>query len=443
MADIRRALEERRRDFAPAPGGFERLVRRRQRRVRYRRIEAGALALVVVAAGGVGVARVLARLGEQPHPAGPTIDASNVRDLRPGWTATVAGPRIPVQPAVSGGLVYVSSDRSVEAFRTTCGAAGTSCSPAWIGVTGQTAEGQAPSAPVVADGMVFVASDRLYAFPARCGTGGHTCSPLWTSREHRWPFANVAVGNGLVYVGAERLYAFSTRCPVSHCGALWETEPEGFQPPSAGAGMVFASSGVLLAYRAGCATPCSPAWRGQVPTLSPPALSEPGQGDLVYVTSGDTLYAFPVNCRPAHGGTCPPAWTGTPQPGVDLGAPVVGGGLVYVGGDRLYAFAEECARGGGTCPLTWMGPVQSGPEGTQSWAGSAPAIANGVVFAATDRVYAFRAHCAGGGSVCAPLWVGPATPSGYGLSSPTIAGGAVYAVSAQGVLYTYALSSGA
>jgi outer membrane protein assembly factor BamB len=441
MADLRRALEERRNDFAPAPGGYERLVRRRERRARYRRIEGAALALAVLAVGAVAVARVVAGLGTGPTPGNGTIDASNVGRLRLAWTATLDGPRIPVAPAVANGVVYASSMTSVEAFPASCGNERT-CRPDWVGTTGVTTSGQGPSAPVVANGLVFVASDRLYAFPVGCGTGGAACAPLWTSKEHGWPFSNVAVADGVVYVGADRLYAFSEQCPRSRCFARWVSVQRDFQPPAAGDGLVFASSGVVLAYRADCAaSPCSPAWQGTAGTLAPPALSGSGTRGSVLVTWGDTLYAFPVACRPGADARCAPEWTATPEPGGELGPPIVGGRLVYVGGTRLYAFTEGCASGGEACSPTWKGPLQSGPAGTQSWAGSAPAVANDVVFASTDRLYAFRARCET--SVCRPLWVGPATPEGFGLSTPAVAGNTVFAVSAQGALYAYALSPSA
>src|SRR5207249_1337194 len=100
-----------------------------------------------------------------------------------------------------------------------------------------------------------------------------------------------------------------------------------------------------------------------------------------------------------------PDWTASVGSPSNRSQPIWANGIVYVGGDRLYAFPEFCRRDGGVCgkPI-WVGPVEPSYRSV-GW--STPAVVDGVVFSATDLPWAFPATCATGGQTCQPLWVGP------------------------------------
>jgi outer membrane protein assembly factor BamB len=447
MSDLRRALEERRRDFVPAPGGFERLARRQRHKIRRRRIEAGVLALLIAVGGTWAVFRAVGGL-TKPEPNPSVIDASNVGDLRLAWTAPIGNPRIPAPPIVAGGTVYVSSDSGVMGFPLSCGSRLPTCVPLWSGHTGPSTGGQPPSAPVVSNGVVYVSSDRLYAFPARCGTGDTVCKPLWTSSGSPWPFSGVAVENGTVYVGADHLYAFPAVCHTATCGPLWVSPKAvgspGFYTPTISRGVVYAASGDgLFAFPTKCGAKgsvCQPLWKFRFDNLGQPAALD----GRLYVVGGiaardrsANLEAFPARCSDLR--TCRPEWTASPGPGNALSPPVVADGEVFVSADRLYAFSTDCASGGRTCRPLWIGPTQARPGSTTPWSWTAPVVYGGLVFASTDRVYAFTTNCARGGKVCRPSWVGPPVPHGFGLSTPVVSEGGVVADSARGTLYAYEL----
>jgi outer membrane protein assembly factor BamB len=125
----------------------------------------------------------------------------------PLWKGTAGS--LSVSPAaVAGGTVFVSAqDGALYAFRASgCGAP--TCSPLWIGLM---QGGGASSPPSVANGLVFAGSldDRLHAFSAR-GCVGAVCQPLWTAPLTGEPLTTPVVANGSVLVGTtdRRLHAY-------------------------------------------------------------------------------------------------------------------------------------------------------------------------------------------------------------------------------------------
>ena len=153
---------------------------------------------------------------------------------------------------------------------------------------------------------------------------------------------------------------------------------------------------------------------------------------VVYVT-GDRLYAF----NATTGATL---WSVVA--GIGGGSPTVANGVVYVSGDRLYAFdATSGAQlwsattgAGGEPPAVANGVVYvtgdrlyafNATSGTQLWSAtigvgaSSPAVANGVVYVTGDRLYAFNATSG------MQLW---SAAIGVGGSSPAVANGVVYVV---------------
>jgi outer membrane protein assembly factor BamB len=123
-----------------------------------------------------------------------------------------------------------------------------------------------------------------------------------------------------------------------------------------------------------------------------------------------------------------PTWTAVTSRFV-YAAPVVAGGVLYVGADdqKLYAFdatgSTNCSGNPKTCAPLW----------TAAAGGSvnlSPAVANGVVYigARDGKLYAFDAagttNCGGTPKTCSPLWTG-ATGAAV-TTSVTVANGVVY-----------------
>jgi outer membrane protein assembly factor BamB len=285
------------------------------------------------------------------------------------------------------------------------------------------------SSPVVSNGVVYVGSfdHKLYAFDAagamNCTAGPpKTCGPLWTAATNGLVSSSPAVANGIVYVGSfdYHLYAFDAAGSMNCTGVL-------------------------------PAKTCAPLWiattNGELG--SSPAIAK----GLVYVPTGDTLYAFDaagsVNCT---GGpptkTCSPRWTASLNSGNYRSSPAVANGVVYVGsaGHELYAFdaggTKNCVGGPPTktCVPLWTGTA--GPIGFSS-----PAIQNGIVFIGDidGDLNAFdatgHANCTGGPptKTCAPLWAGPTTANVSMSSSPAPVGAVVYVGSNDGKLYAFGL----
>lgn len=98
MANVRTHLEQMRNHFAPRPGGFERLVARRDRRVRTQRVVAASVALALSAGLFVGLWN-LWNVNPMPSSPGPGPDR--------GLTIQVGGS--PVDVAMGEGSVWVAT----------------------------------------------------------------------------------------------------------------------------------------------------------------------------------------------------------------------------------------------------------------------------------------------------------------------------------------------
>jgi PQQ-like domain len=126
-----------------------------------------------------------------------------------------------------------------------------------------------------------------------------------------------------------------------------------------------------------------------------------------------------------------------------FGPPVVSNGVVYAGSSsarntsgNLEAFdaigATNCSGSPNQCSPLWTG--STGPI-----IGSAPAVANGVVYIASTEstastipptLYAFDAggvtNCSGTPKVCQPLWTAPLSTGDIHVESPNVTNGVVY-----------------
>ena len=365
------------------------------------------------------------------NPTESAISAGNVSGLVQRFAAgtPVTGfPRAYSPPAVANGLVYVGSpDSGLYALDAATGAV------RWTAPTVSTGY-----SPAVANGIMYVAAGGgLYALDATSG------ALRWTAQTSDDPWSSPAVANGVVYVGTK----VSLDALDATTGALRWTAPTGsmVSSPAVNNGVVYASAGQNL--YAFDATTGSMRWASLVGSgPSSPAVVN----GVVYVVSGDLLWAVDA----ANGLALWVGRVGnTSAPAVANGVVYVGGGPLYafdatvnancsdLPGFPTWPFAPK------SCEPLWTAP-------TLGYALS-PAVANGVVYLSSTSVspdcnwewceiqsaaQAFDAtgnmNCSGTPKVCAPLWndnIGDA----WSPSSPAIANGVVYIPSDR--LYAYAL----
>jgi len=154
------------------------------------------------------------------------------------------------------------------------------------------------------------------------------------------------------------------------------------------------------------------AWRAPLPHQSGPMVVS--DGVVVSVTDMEGLQsgrpveieAFPTTGCDRVGATCAPMWTAAiPESGLVPNGPAVAGGMVFVPGDRLYAYPLRCRTDGGICAPSWTGTVGDG-------AASQPVVDGTNVYVATysGSVYAFPLSCdrtVSAGGRCAPAWRSP------------------------------------
>jgi serine/threonine-protein kinase len=348
---------------------------------------------------------------------GETNCAGDPKTCDPLWTASPAGPSDDFgDPAVVGGVVYVSSvdpgggaGDALYAFdaagETNCSGDPKACGPLWTAPIGA----DVFSSPTVAGGIVYVPSDDglVYAFDAagntNCSGTPKACAPLWTAtlagnnQNHSSP----AVAGGVLY---------ATTAHVAPTGE----EASGVS--------AFDAAGATNC--SGTPKACTPLWTARLPdddATLPPAVAN----GVVYVV--DKLGR--VNALDANTGTT--LWI-APADATFASLLAVANGRVYVGsghnGVRAFdaAGTTNCSGSPKTCTALWTGAT-GGPVGAAS-------VAHGVVYVGSfDRkLYAFDAagggpNCSASGTVCFPLWT--ATTGGAILSSPAVANGGIYVAS--------------
>jgi outer membrane protein assembly factor BamB len=330
-------------------------------------------------------------------------------------------------PAVANGLVYVGSPNSgLYALDAATGAL------RWTALT----PGTVSYSPAVANGVVYVSAGAgLWALDATNG------ALRWTAHTSDEPRSSPAVANGVVYVGTK----VSLDALDAATGALRWTAPIGSRvsSPAVDNGVVYVSvdDGTLYAFDAATGS-----IRWVFPLGSSPSSPAVVNG-VVYATSSDWLLA--VDSATGLALWAAP-YGGTQAPAVANGVVYVVGS-----GGRLYAFDATASANCSDLPgfPTWpFAPKSCEPLWRAPTLGvaSSPAVANGVVYLSSTSLspgyeiqsaaQAFDAagngNCSGTPKVCAPLWtdnIGDAWPP----SSPAIANGVVYMPSDR--LYAYAL----
>jgi outer membrane protein assembly factor BamB len=183
--------------------------------------------------------------------------------------------------------------------------------------------------------------------------------------------------------------------------------------PAVDNGVVYASSyGNLYAIDAASGTKLWSASVGGAQVASPAVIAN----GVVYILATDTqLHAFNAT-------TGSELWS--VGVGTGFSTPAVANGVVYIGSNdgKLYAFNAT------TGSEVWAAPVGAWPQSSAS-----VAVANGVVYIATDKLYAFNA------TTGSELWSDPVRVPN---STPAVANGVVYIFSTDATLHAFNATTG-
>jgi len=234
----------------------------------------------------------------------------------------------------------------------------------------------------------------------------NTGALLWSYQVGGW-VGTPAVVNGVVYVGG---LDYVDALDASTGALLWQV----FVPNNDYwfSSRVAVANGVVYAgteYQGLLALDASTgALLWQYPanlTNFPPTVAN----GIVYIVLGNTLDAL-------NAATGALIWENiSPNYGIS-GAPAIANGMVYLASDNLYALDA------GTGVLIWSNPIQ----------GSSPAVANGILYIGSDNLYALSA------STGALLWSYTAETT---VGSPVVVNGMVYVGCDDGNLYGFGLSN--
>jgi len=351
--------------------------------------------------------------GRRCNPNESSLSVHTASKLDLAWSNTTA-PFIESSPVVAHGVLYVASDNphtALSAFNASTGAV------IWSQVLPNVVE-TATTSPAVANGAVFVgAADTLYAFDATTGR------PLWSKATGNilqgWP----VVDAGLVYISSQDGNVYALRQATG-----------------------------------------APAWTAPLALGGEPAVATTAlaiAGGLLYIGAGQSLYAFDAT-------TGHLVWRIAAPGGLSNSAPVVGDGIIYIGGfdGRLYALNAETGASlwsaltgnvinGSAAVAYGLVYIGSGDgviyayhatTGKLAWKRNvggviftSDAVANGVVYATTacdcgadPAKFLFALDAATG----AILWnYAPGYPV---YSSPTVADGYLYASAYTGLFAFHA-----
>ncbi len=415
MSDLRNMMDEvRRRNPAP-DGGFDRLARRRARRLRNERLLAGAVALAVAIVAVWGLSRAFLH-SPSVRPA-DRLSPQSTRTLRHAWTSVLPSIAFNI-PVAAEGRLFESDVNQVHAL-----------DPATGRLLFSGDVGRQATRPAVSGGTVYVASgSSLVAFSVACAG---QCPATWQATLTGGPVAALVGAPGvqtLVTVGTDgSLRAYATDCGEAggDCAPLWTASEGTFTataPPEVDATGVSAitTDGAILRFPLDCAgsTSCPPTWRGRGPSGSPTGVTV-STGLVVAATSGGVM-AFAADC--AHGGgSCDPLWQATVPSGV-TSPPAAGAGIVVVGSGNgaVYGFRLRCLAAPGGCRPSWRSTDSLHLTG-------APVIAGSVAFLTTvdGRLVGFSSRCA---EECHPLWSSTMQQGRVPAGGPVVSGTTVVGV---------------
>jgi outer membrane protein assembly factor BamB len=302
-----------------------------------------------------------------PYPCGGT-DAP----CEPLWRAEIDDAAL---PTIHAGIVFARGlqGHRLYAFSTDCGNGGERCTPLWTANIGRATK--APEAPFVAAGQVFVGTtDGVYGFDEVCGP---VCTPGGAFHATTsLPVTAIAYGDGELFVGTGKegppdsanngsILTFQAPCPreTIGCGPRWNQEVGQVRSLTVNGGMLFVGTNGhtdgIQAYPTSCArrASCSPTWVAATTCCTTLTATDGFVYAHDHITS---TYKFAAGCG-INGSTCTPLWRASPlgDPFVDFSPPVIGDGVVFVGGadDSIYAFPDDCSS---SCQPAWSTYVGDG-----------------------------------------------------------------------------------
>jgi outer membrane protein assembly factor BamB len=471
MIDERRLLERAAGAVPPPEHVMDALHRRRDRKLRNRRLGALALAACLTIALVIGVVQAI-HGAERKQPASPAITPGNAASLQQIASDPLLFPiHQGFRTATGEGVLamgvakYGSSAGQLVVYPFPCAGADAPCTSLWR------ANLDGPGMPTLADGSVFVTGldgDRLYAFATGCATDGSLCRPSWTAPIGRWkfPFERRGASQAPLVVtsgGTTRVYVISGhgvlgfdpdcatdggRCrpavsirtdhPVNALSYANDLLFVGMgnvgHPDSLGN----RNLGPLSVYSASCLEDrgvgdarCT-RWSHPVGAISDIAVDASG----VYLgLEGGGIRAYPMDCI-RSGATCPPSWEATTGGFTVL---TVQDGVVYADDQTQHAFAfpTSCSPGVECRPL-W---TSRGVLGVPFEGFARPVVSDSLVFVGGDAgwIYAYDRACSG---LCAPssqIFIAD-QDGGPGIWDATVSGNRLY-VAAEDGLHVYAPGS--
>jgi outer membrane protein assembly factor BamB len=322
------------------------------------------------------------------------IGTNNVGNLRLKWSAPI--PAYSDSMVVADGIGYLSTSK-MYAINLATGAT------LWSYVTG----GNIGSAPAVANGVVYAGSynGTFYAWNARTG------KLLWSYPTGTPFYSSPAVVSGVVYVGSydSNIYAFNAGTGA----VLWSYKAgtSGIAAsPAVAHGMVYVAGAGGTLYVVEAKTGVA-RWQytsggngiNGAPTVSNGLVFFGTDTGLFYAldaSDGSFLWSYQTNqivyssTAAANGMVYLPSWDGNMYAlddatgtvvwsyptAPDDAAPAVANGVVYIGTASFTGgfYALDAATGSLLWSYKTSGAVSTGP-----------AVVNGMVYLASDRVYAF------------------------------------------------------
>lgn len=349
------------------------------------------------------------------NPVEKTITPGNVSSLTQAWFSHAMQGNVLSSPVVSGGLVYSGSlEGKLYAIEATTG------QTRWTTPAAFTSSTSNVSTPAVFNDSVYICLQdrRLYAFDARQGT------LRWNSSAGHDLVPSPIVAGGVVYAtGGGRIYAFDASSGHSH----WVSQPvagmdSASSPVAVANGLVYvclsgsgAGMGRIYAFDTSTGTfkwSTEPVDGGVDINSSPTVV-----GDLLYIGTGTgALAAFGARSGKRRW-TTPAAITSTGS------SPAIANGFVYFANDRVTAFdAQTGQRRWATKPIG-------------AYNDDTPLVANGVVYVCSAGINSVYALDAANGQI---LWTSPPANSQL-FTTPGLADGVLYASSEDGSLYAFSL----
>ena len=257
------------------------------------------------------------------------------------------------------------------------------------------------ASPVVAGGIAYVGSWDEYLWAVDVKTG----ELLWPFWARRFIFASPVVADGMLYVASDEGRPYNLFALNARTGdVIWQYVTSGSVDRDSdlvvGNGMLYVGSfsGQLEAVNAKTG---AFVWSHEFPARPSAAVA----GGVVYVSAGYDVYALDAN-------TGATIWDYNTGYSYFPSTPVVVNNVIYVGSGEYHVLALNAKTG----TLIWT-------AATDGMVSSSPAVANGVVYVASQTSYQSGSVIALKASTGEQIWL---TGIG-GASSPIVANGVVYA----------------